>query len=200
MPRSVRADGPYELGRWDAKIVRMGKRRSQPVRGVAPLLLVAALAGACGDGGGSTSPPTTMTTPPTTTTSRAPTTTLATDDAQVRAAFVTFFSGADRDIDKKVSLLQDGERYRQMLVDASADPQFQQLRAQVRAVRFPEDAACAGLGVPSPCAVATFDLLVGDFPALAGHDGAAVKVAGTWKVAAKAWCDVVAIGGATCPA
>ena len=117
----------------------------------------------------------------------------------MRAAFVEFFNGADRNVDKKVSLLQDGERYRQMLVDADADSRFQQLRAQVKSVRFADNAECAKLGVPYPCAVVTFDLLLGAFPALAGHDGVAAQIAGVWKVAATVWCDVVAIGGDTCP-
>jgi hypothetical protein len=127
-------------------------------------------------------------------------TTAPTDEAQVRSAFESFFNGSDRSVDKKVALLQDGEKYRQMLVDADADARSQQLRAQIRSVRFPANAECAQAGVPSPCAIVNFDLLLGGFPALAGHDGLAVKVAGAWKVSAKAWCDVVAIGGDTCPA
>jgi len=117
----------------------------------------------------------------------------------VRSVFLAFFNGADRNIDKKVAALQDGERYRQMLVDADADSRFQQLRADIRAVRFPSAADCTAAGLTSPCAIVTFDLLLGAFPALAGHDGPAVKIAGVWKVGSKAWCDVVAIGGDTCP-
>jgi hypothetical protein len=170
--------------------------------------LVLLVVSSCGDTSQSTSPPTTGSTPTTATigptTSTAPTatvpsSTVAGDDTQVRAAFVAFFNGADRNVDKKVSLLQDGERYRQMLVDADADSRFQQLRAQVKSVRFADNAECARLGVPYPCAVVTFDLLLGAFPALAGHDGVAAQIAGVWKVAATVWCDVVAIGGDTCP-
>jgi hypothetical protein len=132
--------------------------------------------------------------------STAPTTAGPTDEAQVRSAFEAFFNGADRNVDKKVALLQDGEKYRQMLVDADADTRSQQLKAQIRSVRFPTAAECAQAGVPSPCAIVNFDLLLGAFPALAAHDGAAVRIAGVWKVSAKAWCDVVAIGGESCPA
>jgi hypothetical protein len=123
----------------------------------------------------------------------------ATDEAQVRAAYVAFFDGATPGVDKKVALLENGEKYRQMLVDASANPQFQKLSATVRSVTFPTDSACAALGATSPCAVVTFDLLVAGFPALAAHEDPAVKVGGVWKVAAKAWCDVVSIGGDSCP-
>lgn len=142
---------------------------------------------------------TTATTVTTVTPTTVAPTTAATDEAQVRSAFETFFNGADRNVDKKVALLQDGEKYRQMLVDADADARSQQLRAQIRSVRFPPTGECAQAGVPSPCAIVNFDLLLGAFPALAGHDGAATKIAGVWKVSAKAWCDVVAIGGAACP-
>ena len=174
------------------------------------------LAAACG-GSGSSTPPTTKTattsstvagSPSTgspsgaaapTTKSSAPTTTAASDEGQIRAAFLAFFDGATPGIDKKVALLENGEKYRQMLVDAGANAQFQKLTANVRSVQLTPDSGCAALGVASPCANVTFDLLVGGFPALAAHQSPAAKIGGVWKVAAKAWCDVVAIGGDQCP-
>ena len=190
------------------------KNRSPRTRWAAALSFVALLLGACGDSGQSSSPTSSgsvvATTRETTTTAvttastvpapTVPATTTPTDEAQVRSAFEAFFNGADRNVDKKVALLQDGEKYRPMLVDADADSRSQQLRAQIRSVRFPTNAECTQAGVPSPCSIVNFDLLLGAFPALAGHDGPAVKIAGVWKVSAKAWCDVVAIGGETCPA
>jgi len=178
---------------------------------LAMTLFAVLLLAACGSGDDSGAPPgaqvTTSAAAVTTSTAStstavvttSTTTTALSDEAQVRAAFVAFFDGANRNIDQKVGLLENGERYRQMLVDAAADPQAQQLRATVRSVQFPADAACASLGVAGPCAKVTFDLLLGAFPALAAHDGPAVKIGGVWKVSAKAWCDVVAIGGNTCP-
>ena len=178
------------------------------------------LAAACG-GSGSSTPPTTKTattssaaagSPSTgspsagspssaasTTKSSAATTTAASDESQIRAAFIAFFDGATPGIDKKVALLENGEKYRQMLVDAGANAQFQKLTANVRSVQMTPDSGCAALGVASPCASVTFDLLVGGFPALAAHQSPAAKIGGVWKVAAKAWCDVVAIGGDQCP-
>jgi hypothetical protein len=172
---------------------------------IATSLLLALAAIGCGDSTGSPgassstvrSTTTIASTTAPTTTARSSTTT-TTDEAQIRSAFVAFFNGADRNVENKVSLLQDGEKYRQMLTDADADSRSQQLRAQVRAVRLADGAGCTAAGVSSPCAIVTFDLLLGDFPALAAHDGSAVKVAGSWKVSAKTWCDVVAIGGASC--
>jgi len=175
------------------------------IRRSATIVMLLVLA-SCGDARQSESPTTTAASPTTVSvtvtpslTTVAPATAGSSDDSQIRAAFVAFFNGADRNVDKKVALLQDGERYRQMLVDADSNAQFQQLHATVRAVRLASDAECAATGASSPCAIVTFDLLLGSFPALAAHDGLAIRVAGVWKVGAKAWCDVVAIGGETCP-
>ena len=181
----------------------MNKTSKRLVRRTATIVMVLALAG-CGDASQSGSPTTTAPTRTTATVTLSPTTVVssttgASDDSQIRAAFVAFFNGVDRNVDKKVALLQDGERYRQMLVDADSNAQFQQLHATVRTVRLATDAECTATGASSPCAIVTFDLLLGSFPALAAHDGLAVRVDGAWKVGAKAWCDVVAIGGETCP-
>lgn len=161
----------------------------------------------CGDSGTSGSPTSSTpssstpssTTASSTTTSGAPPTT-ANEIEQIKSVYTTFFNGSDPNIDKKVALLQDGEKYRQMLVDAAADPRFQQLKADVRSARIAQDTDCPGMGVPSPCAIVTFDLLLNGLPALAAHDGPAYKQNGQWMVGAKAWCDVVAIGGDSCPA
>lgn len=117
----------------------------------------------------------------------------------MRAVFTTFFDGT-ASVDARVAALDDGERYRTMLADAAADPQGAKLHAQVRSVTFPADAACAAASAAPPCAIVTFDLLVGSFPALAAHEGAVTKRTGTWKVTAATWCDVVKIGGDSCPA
>jgi hypothetical protein len=187
-------------------------RRLARTRLATALALVSLALAGCGSGDGassststtsvgstSTSPSTTTAASPTTKPAITTTTAAPTDEAQIRAAYVAFFDGATPGIDKKVALLENGEKYRQMLVDASANVQFQKLSATVRTVTFPADTACAAIGATSPCANVTFDLLVGGFPALAAHEAPAVKIAGVWKVAAKAWCDVVMIGGDSCP-
>jgi hypothetical protein len=162
------------------------------------LIAVLGAAIACGDSKSST----TTTTAAKTTVPANATTTQPADPAttEITNAFVTFFNGKDLDIDKKVNLLENGEKYRSMLVDASKDPQAQQLVAQVHAVKMLSAADCAAVPTTSPCATVTFDLVVGGFPALANHDSVAVKIGGVWKVGAKAWCDVVTIGGSSCPA
>lgn len=170
------------------------------------------IAAACSGGGGSddttlptvvpTSAATTSTT--TTTTSNATSTTTgatAAEDATeaIRAAFETFYDGAGTTVDAKVAVLEDGEQYRSMIEDASANPQFQSLTIDIREIRLAADSECAGFGATAPCAVVTHDLLVAGAPMLVAQESAAVEVDGTWLVAASSWCAVVAIGGESCP-
>lgn len=123
----------------------------------------------------------------------------ATEQMLIGAAFLTFFGGTASDVDEKVAVLQDGERYRSMIVDASANEQFQAMSVDIRGIRLLDADTCSAMGEEIPCAVVTHDLFVGGAPALVGQDSAAVRVGDEWKVAASAWCRVVAIGGEQCP-
>lgn len=123
----------------------------------------------------------------------------AAEQMLIGAAFLTFFGGAASDVDEKVAVLQDGERYRSMIVAASANEQFQAMSVDIRGIRLLDADACTTIGEVSPCAVVTHDLFVGGAPALVGQDSAAVRIGGEWKVATSAWCRVVAIGGEQCP-
>jgi hypothetical protein len=212
---------PEAVRRTAAASERRGRRRTA----WAALAVLVVLAAGCGDDGATTAPSTTTpstaapsttapsttapstsgapppssTAPSTSTTTLRPSTTTAADnDAAVRAVFTTFFDGS-ASTDARVAALDDGERYRTMLADAASDPQGAKLRAAVRTVTYPPDTACAGVSAAPPCAIVTFDLLVGAFPALVSHQGAATKRSGTWKVTAATWCDVVSIGGDSCP-
>jgi hypothetical protein len=174
------------------------------IRGASVALLLLVTATACsggergtGDAGDSTRPSTVTTS----TTLPGSSTTAAVEDPAVgiRVAFETFYDGAGTTVDAKIAVLQDGARYRSMLEDASANPQFQSLAIDIREIRLADDGECAGLGASAPCAVVTHDLLVAGAPMLVAQDGIAVQVDGTWLVAASSWCAVVAIGGETCP-
>jgi hypothetical protein len=177
------------------------------IRGASVALLLLVTTTACsggergtGDAGGAgdSTRPFTVTT---STTLPGSSTTAAVEDPAVgiRVAFETFYDGAGSTVDAKIAMLQDGERYRSMLEDASANPQFQSLAIDIREIRLADDGECAGLGASAPCAVVTHDLLVAGAPMLVAQDGIAVQVDGTWLVAASSWCAVVAIGGETCP-
>jgi Domain of unknown function (DUF333) len=125
---------------------------------------------------------------------------VAIDAEAITAAFASFFDGTLQDIEVKVAAVEHGEQLRSMLSEAMANPQFGQMSTQVSAVRSLDSAQCAGLGLVSPCAEVTHDVLVGQFPAIVDHVGHAVEIDGSWRVAAETWCDVVKIGGAECPA
>lgn len=126
--------------------------------------------------------------------------TAADDTAAITAAFTTFFDGVNPDIAGKVAVLEDGDQLRQMIVDASANPQFQQLSTTVNSVSMLSDSDCAAAGEVSPCAAVAHDMFVGGLPAMVGLTSHAVKIDGVWKVSAKSWCAIVKIGGSECPA
>jgi hypothetical protein len=137
----------------------------------------------------------------TTTTTIAATTTLDTAVAieQIGEVFRLFFGGAGSDVDAKVAALEDGQRYRSMLVDASANEQFQAMSTDIREVQLLDATACSARGEVSPCAFVVHDVLVGPAPALVAHESMAVEIDGEWHVAASAWCAVVDLGGEQCP-
>jgi hypothetical protein len=119
--------------------------------------------------------------------------------AEITEAFTVFFDGANLDVDAKLARLEDGERYRSMIEDAVADPQAQQLSARVTTVTLLSEDECEQRSAAAPCAEVVHDLLVGGLPALAGNVALAVQVDGDWLVSARTWCDIVVIGGASCP-
>jgi hypothetical protein len=123
------------------------------------------------------------------------------DDVEaITEAFTVFFDGTVADVERKVSLLQDGDRYREMLTDAAADPVAQTLTTRVTRVTPLEETACRAAAIGSEvCAEVVHDLLVGGLPAFAAHQSYAVWQDDRWKVASSSWCDLVVIGGATCP-
>jgi hypothetical protein len=112
---------------------------------------------------------------------------------------VAFFDGSNPDTPSRVAVLEHGDALAAMLAAAAADPQFAQMSTQVRSVRLLDAATCATAGVAAPCAEVIHDVLVGQFPAVPAKTSYAVQLDGVWKVSAKAWCDVVSIGGASCP-
>lgn len=122
------------------------------------------------------------------------------DTAAITAAFTTFFDGVNPDVDGKVAVLENGESMRSMIVDAAANPQFQQLSTVVNSVTMLPDSDCTAAGEAAPCAKVSHDMFIGGLPAMVGLQSHAVKVDGVWKVSAKSWCAIVAIGGETCPA
>jgi hypothetical protein len=136
---------------------------------------------------------------PTTSGGTSPTMITQDDVESITTAFDTFFGGMESTVDEKVAVLQDGERYREMLVAASENEQFQQMSTEIRDVRAATAGECQALEAGDDCAVVTHDVLVAGFPMAAGIESPAVRAAGGWLVGARAWCRLVEIGGETCP-
>ncbi len=121
------------------------------------------------------------------------------DRAAITDVFTAFFGGDSSTVDTKVEVLQDGERYRDMLEDASANAQFQQMATDIREIRDGEPSVCAQADVESPCAVVVHDLTVGGVPMAAAIESVAVFVGDGWLVSSDAWCSIVELGGERCP-
>lgn len=139
-----------------------------------------------------------------TTTTAAPTTTTTTMDeatakAQITANFTKFFNGADTDVNGKLALLEDGDKYRDTFIQSSQGAAAKASSTRVTAIEFLTAADCSQSGIPSPCAKVTNDLLVNGQPALSGQKSYAVYVNGQWKVAAITYCGLIALGGSKCP-
>ncbi len=175
------------------------------------VLMVAVLAvlvlGSCGDddsepGGTTTIAPavtTAATAGVTTTSAVGPSTELpAADVDEITRVFEAFFGGATTTVDQKLAVLQDGERYRGMIEDAAGNEQFQGMSTDIREVRAGTSAECQSYGAGEGCAVVVHDLLVSGFPMAAGISSPAERSGSTWLVGSAAWCNVVAIGGASC--
>ena len=121
------------------------------------------------------------------------------DSEAISTQFQVFFGGAASTVDQKVAVLEDGERYREMLEGADANEQFQQMSTDIREIRAGSDVDCQRLGAAPGCAIVVHDVLVAGFPMAAGVESPAIRSDGSWLVGARAWCNIVEIGGASCP-
>lgn len=117
----------------------------------------------------------------------------------ITASFLTFFGGSGSTVDQKLAVLEGSETYRAMLEAASANAQFQEMSTDIREIRSGSDEECGRLRAVSGCAVVVHDVLVGGFPMAVGIESPAVRSDGAWLVGWRAWCNIVEIGGETCP-
>ena len=117
----------------------------------------------------------------------------------ITASFLTFFGGIDSTVDQKLAVLEGAETYREMLEAASENAQFQQMSTEIREIMVGSDAECDRLAAGPGCAVVVHDVLVAGFPMAAAIVSPAVRGDGSWLVGWRAWCNIVEIGGETCP-
>lgn len=104
-----------------------------------------------------------------------------TADAQVRTVWTEFFSGSTPAA-QKVQLLQNGDRFAQLISAQSSSGLASQTSVTVDSVK-----------VDGPVALVNYTLLVGGKPVLPNLTGTAVQVNGQWKVSETALCSLLAL-------
>jgi hypothetical protein len=108
----------------------------------------------------------------------------AADVAAITHAYTAFFSPTTP-LDTSVGLVQDGEAFRQTLIDQGKTSNAQHASATVSKVV-----------VNSPNrATVTFSILLSGSPVLPNQTGYAVKEGGTWKVSGATFCALLTAAG-----
>jgi hypothetical protein len=129
-----------------------------------------ALVAGCGGGGGKSS---------------------AENAAAIRQSWEEFFDGSTSSA-RRISLLENGERFAKTIEAVGGSPLAKQVKAKVTSVK-----------IDGPkTATVTFSLLLGKTTVLKGVKGSAVLVDGAWKVQAKSFCQLALLQGAVpdaCP-
>jgi hypothetical protein len=131
-------------------------------------------------GCGGSSPSSSTTSSSNTTTTSSP----AAAKAAVRKAWIQFFAGATS-ADKKISLLQNGERFADAIKAQASSPLAKQTSATVSSVTLQG----------SQRAKVVYTIALAGTPALKNQKGTAVKVGGSWKVGDASFCSLLALQG-----
>jgi hypothetical protein len=159
-------------------------RRPRSVGAVAVLAAFSLGAAACSSGGSS---------------STAATYNPATLQSDISSAYTTLFNLADKNVDAKVAVIQNGSKIRAAMQDALSNPIANSAAgAKVNTVTILSATACQHQGLPSPCAKVTYDILG---PATNGSQSAilpnstgyAVFVDGHWLVAKATICGLLGL-------
>src|SRR5437868_4432792 len=124
------------------------------------------------------------------TTTTAPPTTLSEQQNkdQIAKAFTDFFNGANPDLDAKLQLLDNPEKYKALYTKfatgATTGPQLKSTSATVTKVDLKGDGT----------AEVTYTLNLNNTPTLMDQLGKAVQVNGVWKVSGTTFCDLASLG------
>lgn len=102
---------------------------------------------------------------------------------QIREAFVQFFDGNTPPA-TRIDLLQNGNRYAQLIQAESRLPNAASTSAQVSDIR-----------IDGTQAAVTYSVLVNGKPVLQNQTGTAVLVGGRWKVGDQTFCQLVSAQG-----
>ena len=160
-------DGPVDVSPPPSARPRRGR-----VAGVAAAVVLAGtLLASCGGG-------------PTVDRAKAP--------GEIQHAFGVLFDFADRSVDKKVAVVEDGSSLRQALAEGLSSPLAALAKgAKVSWVDLLSDSGCAAAAEKAPCARATYDVLGPQGPVFSGAKGYAVFVDGKWLVAKSTICGLL---------
>ncbi len=111
------------------------------------------------------------------------------DAAQVKAVWTKFFSSSTP-ASQKAWMLQDGARFRPVILSLASNPLAKQLSAKVSSVTL-EGANKAKV---------VFSIYLGNTAALSNQTGYAFKENGKWLVGYLGLCKLVSLAGTTPPA
>lgn len=141
-------------------------------------------------GSSTTIPPTVPSTVPATTS-----TTVPSADAQIAAAYNTFFDFANPSVADKVAVVQNGAALQQAIQVAVSSSLAQAATgASVNSIALPDSATCSQDGLSYPCASLQYDILgQGSQVLLSGQVGYAVSQDGNWLVAEVSACDLLGL-------
>lgn len=140
-------------------------------------LVLAVLAGACGSGGPAQMDP-------------------AKAKAAIGRAYATLFNFANRDVEAKTAVIQDGSSLRTAITQALSSPLAKKATgAKVSAVQLLSATRCGEAALPSPCARVTYDLLGPSARPLftTPSTGYAVHVRDRWLVAKSTICALLGL-------
>jgi hypothetical protein len=128
-----------------------------------------------------------------TTTTTAPTTTLSPQQSMdaIKKVYTDFFNGANPDLNAKLALVDDPEKYRNVYMkfanDPTTGPELKGASATVSNVVLNSDGT----------ADVTYTLNLNGNPTLMNQMGKAILVNGQWRVAGTTFCDLAALGSTT---
>ena len=109
------------------------------------------------------------------------------DMAQIEQNWTAFFSGSTP-ADQKIGLLENGQRFAQVIKAQANSPLAKQSKAQVSSVT-----------VNGSRATVKYTITLAGKPALKNQSGTAVKQGGAWKVSDTSFCQLLALQGSPPP-
>ena len=121
----------------------------------------------------------------------------STADAQkeISANWTSFFNGANSDTTAKAKLLQDASTLQAAIAAAAANPTEKAVSANVKSVELLKGNSCTSIGLTSPCAKVTYDIVSNGNTLLPGATGNAVRQKGKWVVSKGTFCSLLSLAG-----